>query len=286
LRAQGYFTQVDHWMTDEARVSSIARPRAWSMATQADTRTAGAKLEVALRGATLGLEAYERRWDATNEMAGSSYAPQAMIPGVVVRIGGLFAEYVRDLDHGLELSAGARIDQARSQADPERANVALYEAYQATHSLSATDVLPSGKLRLRWRRGAWDLAGGIGHAARAPEATERYLALKRMGTDWVGNPDLEPSRNTGLDAALGFAAKGFRVDLALYRNRVTDYITVYDQPRRSMQAGVMNRVARSFANVDATLTGGELGWSLPVLARARTGSTPRSASLARPAGVS
>jgi iron complex outermembrane receptor protein len=85
-----------------------------------------------------------------------------------------------------------------------------------------------------------------------------------MGTDWVGNPDLVPSRNTGVDAAIGFTRAGFRFDLGLYASRVSDYITVYDQARRAMVPGVMNAMVRSFANVDATLTGAELGWSLPI----------------------
>jgi iron complex outermembrane receptor protein len=265
VRAQGYFTQVDHWMTDERRTSSLAKPRAYSMGTQAETQTAGGKAEAVLGGLTLGLEGYERRWDATNEMAGSGYAPQAMIPGVSVRVGGGFAEYARSLGQWMGLSAGARLDAARSEADPALANVALYEAYQGTRSLSASDTLPAAKVRLAWRRGAWEIAGGVGHAARVPEATERYLALKRAGTDWVGNPDLTPSRNTTLDAAVGFTRAGFRLDLGLYASRVSDYITVYDQARRSAVPGVVNAMARSFANVDATLRGGELGWSLPIV---------------------
>ena len=95
---------------------------------------------------------------------------------------------------------------------PTRANTALYEAYQGTRALTATDTLPAGNVRLAWRRGAFEIAGGVGHAARVPEATERYLALRRMGTDWVGNPALEPSRNTSLDAAATFTRAGFRVD--------------------------------------------------------------------------
>jgi iron complex outermembrane receptor protein len=265
VRVQGYFTQVDHWMTDERRTSSIAKPRDYSMGTQADTRTAGAKAEAVLGGLTVGLEGYERSWDATNEMAGSGYAPQAMIPGVSVRVGGAFAEYTRALGHGMALSAGGRLDQARSEADAGRANRALYEAYHGTSSLAATDTLPAGKVRLAWRHGAFEIAGGVGHAARVPEATERYLALRRMGTDWVGNPGLVPSRNTALDAAVGFARAGFRLDLGLYASRVSDYVTVYDQARRAAVPGVTNAVARSFANVDATLTGGELGWSLPIV---------------------
>ena len=265
VRVQGYFTQVDHWMTDERRTSSLAKPRDYSMGTRAETRTAGGKAEAVLGGLTLGVEGYERRWDATNEMAGSGYAPQDMIPGVSVQVGGAFAEYTRSLGHGLALSAGGRLDAARSEADPSRANVALYEAYQGTRSLSASDTLPAAKVRLAWRRGAWEIAGGVGHAARVPEATERYLALRRMGTDWVGNPDLVPSRNTGVDAAVCFTRAGFRFDLGLYTSHVADYVTVYDQARRAMLPGVMNTMARSFANVDATLTGAELGWSLPIV---------------------
>ena len=265
VRAQGYLTRVDHWMTDERRTSSLAKPRAYSMATRAETRTAGGKAEAVLGALTFGIEGYERLWDATNEMAGSAYAPQAMIPGVTVRMGGAFAEYTRPLGHDIVLSVGARIDSARSHADPALANTTLYEAYQGTRSLSATDTLPAGKLRLAWRSGDWELAAGVGHAPRVPEATERYLALRRMGSDWVGNPELAASRNTGLDVAASFTRAGVRVDLGLYTSRVSDYVTVYDQARRLALPGVMNAQARSFANVDATLTGGELGFSLPIL---------------------
>jgi iron complex outermembrane receptor protein len=86
-----------------------------------------------------------------------------------------------------------------------------------------------------------------------------------MGTDWVGNPDLRPSRNSGVDVALGYERSGFRADLGLFLSRVADYVTVYDQARRSVAPGVMNTTARSFANVDATLRGGELRLSLPIL---------------------
>ena len=265
VRAQGYLTRVDHWMTDERRTSSLAKPRAHSMGTRAETRTAGGKVEAVLGRLNLGLEGYERYWDATNEMAGSGYAPQAMIPGVTVRVAGAFAEYQRRLGHGLGVSAGARLDRARSDAVAHAANAALHEAYQGTRAVSATDTVPAANVRLAWRGGAWELAAGVGHAARVPEANERYLALRRMGTDWVGNPALEPSRNTALDAAATFTRGGFRVEVGLYRSRVARYITVYDQPRRSVVPGVMNAQARSFANVDATLAGGELGWSLPIL---------------------
>jgi iron complex outermembrane receptor protein len=235
------------------------------MATRADTRTIGGKAEAVVGGLTAGVEAYERWWDATNEMAGMAYAPQGMVPGVVVRVAGAFAEYERLLGRGLALSAGARLDEARSEADPAKANAALYEAYQGTRSLSARDVLPAGKARLAWKRAGVELAAGVGHAERAPEATERYLALRRAGTDWVGNPDLDASRNTTIDVSAEWTRGGFRAGAAGYWSRVDGYIAVYDQPRRAAVPGVPNALARSFANVDARLRGGELFASLPVL---------------------
>jgi iron complex outermembrane receptor protein len=264
LRVQGYLTQVDHWMTDERRSSSLTKPRPYSMGTRAATQTAGGKAEAVLGSLAIGLEGYERRWDATNEMASAAYEPQGMIPDVSVRVAGAFAEYERALGRGT-LAAGVRIDRARSEADAARAPLSLYEAYQGTRTLSATDTLPSGKLRFTWRRGAWEVGGGVGHAARVPEASERYLGLRRMGTDWVGSPDLRPSRNTGVDASLGFERAGFRADLGLFLSRVADYVTVYEQARRTADPGVTNGKARSFANVDATLRGGELSASLPVV---------------------
>ena len=265
VRVQGYFTRVDHWMTDESRVSSDGKPRAYSMGTRADTRTAGGKAEAMVGPLTFGVESYERRWNASNGMAGFAYVPQAMVPGVATLVGGFFAEYQTALGRGLALAAGARLDQAHTTADGAIANALLYEAYQGTRSLSATDTLPGGKLRLAWRQGSWELSGGVGHTSRSPEAIERYLGLRRMGTDWVGNPALAPSRNTGLEAGLAFEHAGYRAELSAFAQGVHDFITVYDQPRRAALPGVMNAMARSFANVDARLRGIELVASLPVL---------------------
>jgi iron complex outermembrane receptor protein len=51
------------------------------------------------------------------------------------------------------------------------------------------------------------------------------------------------------------------VRATLFRDRVQDFITVYDQRRIYMVPGVMNPVAKSYANVDAVLKGGELSAS-------------------------
>jgi len=93
---------------------------------------------------------------------------------------------------------------------------------------------------------------------RVPEASERYYALKRMGSDWVGNPDLAPSRNTGLDLSASYRGAGFFTSASVFADRVADFVIVYEQARMNAVKGVMNTVARSYANVDATLLGGEV----------------------------
>ncbi len=265
--AQGYWARVDHWMDDRQRTSSVGSPRGYSMGTMALTRTGGGRLQGVFGATTAGFEGYVRTWDATNEMAGMGYRPQAMIPDVAVKVLGAFVEHSRDIGSELRLDLGARIDGAWSDADEVKANTDLYAAYHGTGSTSASDTLPSAKARLAWRRGSVELAGGVGHLARVPEPNERYLALKRRGKDWVGDPSLDPSRSTGLDVSAAWEAGGARVGVSLFHQWIGDYIAVVPVARVEALPGVPNTEARSFANVDARITGGELTAGLALGAR-------------------
>jgi len=245
-------------MTDALRVSSAGTPRGYSMGTQADTRTTGGKVEAVLGPVSLGVEAYRREWDATTEMAGMKYVPQHSIPGAETRSLGAYVETSRTLGTVI-LTAGARFDHLLSSADQEKANPDLYFAYSDTRSLARTDRLPSGKLRLSWAPApGLEIAGGLGHTVRVAEANERFFALQRAGSDWVGNPVLEPARNTGVDASVSFDRAGLRVEASGYFSRVADFITVREAPRLHVVPGIMNARARSYANVDARLRGGEI----------------------------
>jgi iron complex outermembrane receptor protein len=256
LRFHGYFTQVHHWMTDQYRTSSVGVARAYGMGTMAHSDAFGGRLEADLRGITVGAEAFRRGWNTTTAMAASGYQTQYSIPDVKTDSIGVYAEYRRQLSERMQLNAGARIDVARSEADPVKANTNLYFAYNSTRSTSASNTVPSGNVRLSYRMpSGFEVSLGVGHTARLPEPQERYVALKRMGSDWVGNPGLTPSRNTGFDGTMSFRHHGLYLGSSLYFNQVNDFITVNRTPKTNVVPGVMNSFARSYQNVDAKLYG-------------------------------
>jgi len=208
---------------------------------------------------TVGLEAFRRTWNATTQMAGSGYQTQYSIPDVNTDSLGIYAEYHRQLSERLQLDLGARIDTAKSAADTLKANTSLYFAYNSIRSTSATDTMPSGNARLSYNLPyGLEFNLGVGHTSRVPEPQERFLALRRMGSDWVGNPGLTASHDTGVDGAFSFHHHALFLSSNVYFNQVKDFITINRQQKINMVPGVMNGFARSYQNVDARLYGGEM----------------------------
>ncbi len=259
VRAQAYYSRVRHWMTDELRVSSVGAPRDWGMGSRADTDTWGGKVEADMGALTVGVEAVRRRWNVTTSMAGMQYQSQYSVPDVVIDAFGAFAEVTRALSPTVRLDAGLRVDHSRSRADADKAPTVLYWAYNGTRSTSADDTLPSGNVRLVWQAGhGFEVSGGIGRTVRTPDPRERYFGLKRMGSDWVGNPDLGPIRNTGASLQASWRGRGTWANLALFSDRLDGYIVLHRQDRLNTVTGVRNTVATSYANVDARQLGAEL----------------------------
>jgi len=258
LRVQGYFAQVNHWMTDEFRTSSVNMPREYSMGTLAGTRALGGKFETLLNTVTVGVEAFQRDWDATTRLAGAGYAPQFSIPDVRTSGIGIYSEYSKPFTDWMSLSLGARFDSMTTDADETKANTNLYYAYNSTRLTSTTNNFPSGNMRLSFKTPVGiDISGGVGHAVRVPDARERYFALKRMGTDWVGNPLLKPSHNTGIDGSISFRRQSLLLESSLYLDYIDNYVSVIPQAKVNMVGGVMNAKARSYQNADARMYGGE-----------------------------
>jgi iron complex outermembrane receptor protein len=265
LTMRGYYTQVDHWMTDELRVSSAGAPRAFSMATQANTTSLGGRIEAASSsGLVWGVEAYRRNWNALNTMRlAGQYTDQPMIPDVATTSLGVYSEYRRTFATRLTVSAGGRLDTGRSEARSGILNPDLYWAYKGTRELSRRDTYPSGGIWANYRlRERLELFSGVGRTVRLPDAQERYSALRRMGSDWVGNPNLAPTRNTEIDLGVNYRGEKFTLRPTLFYSDLSDYIVVHNQAKLNPVMFVMNSMARSYAAVPARIYGGEMGYSV------------------------
>ena len=255
-------------MTDEYRTSSTTASRGWSMGTDAFSKTLGGRLEATAWNVTAGIEAYRRYWDTTTYLAGMQYRPQASLPGAATDVVGLFAERSFRLSGTVNLDAGLRWDHASASVDPGKASTDLTWAYHGTRATEQTDSLPGGSLRARWQAAeGLEISLGAGTAARIPEPQERWFSLRRMGTDWVGNPDLEPSRNTALDLSASLRAGRFYLSASAFLNEIADFVVLADVKKVNMVPGVMNPAARTYENVDARLAGGEAAASLTLTDR-------------------
>jgi iron complex outermembrane receptor protein len=265
VAARAYYTRVNHWMTDQFRTTSIGMAREYSMASQANTNTAGGSVEAVLGSISTGVEAYRRNWDISTLMAGMKYAPQYSVPDVSIDHLGAFVEHRRTLGAGTKVEVGGRVDWSRSAADASKANTGLYYAYNGTRSTSTTDAGVSAKARVTHRVGnLFELTAGVGHTERVPDPQERYYSLKRTGSDWVGSPNLRTTGNTGVTGGLSYTHRRAVVSASVYHDRLTDYITVHSQKKINAVPGIMNSAARSYANVDARMWTGELTATCPV----------------------
>ncbi|MGE3513241.1 MAG: TonB-dependent receptor, partial [Vicinamibacterales bacterium] len=264
LKVQGYLSAVDHWMTDALRTSSLTAARPYSMGTDATTFTGGGRVEARVRGVLIGTELFRRNWN-TETMLGmvGAYARQSSIPDVNIDSVGVFAEHTRPVGSRMALDLGGRLDRIASSADRATANLALYRAYHATDATSRSDVLPAGRARVTIQLArSVDVAAAVGHTARVAEGNERFFGLQRMGSDWVGNPTLAPTRNTGLDVSVTVRRARATVTANAYVNDMRNYVAVYQARRLAMVPGVMNALARSFGSVDARQRGLETSGSL------------------------
>jgi iron complex outermembrane receptor protein len=281
LSFQAWWNEVEHLMHDGYRYSSDPAnspkiTRDYMMQTDADTETWGAKLGSrwnvgpgALEG---GIDYYQRNWDATNVMAMytmmTPYTPQAMIPDVDIDNLGAFAAYTLPFGQGWSVKAGARID--RTSADAGRLDATrlatLFQPYYPGEGLDDhTDFTEvGGNLQLTWKATeALELFAGFGSGTRTPDPQELYMNLQRLPTmmnpnvtNWIGNPDLKPTRNNQFDLGAKLSGEAWFTKVSLFYSDLDDYIDIVELPDPDMM-GPLGR-ARSYRNVDATMLGGEL----------------------------
>lgn len=258
LRAQFYWNQVKHDMSDWKRVSSSGFSSGYSMKTYAEAGTSGGKMEgdFQLHSGilTVGVDYYLRNWDGdTTLMTGT----QDSIPDVDTRDMGTYLEYSRPITENAGFTVGARFDHVGTEAHGDRS--ALYSQYHGTTEREKADSYGGGNIQVLYSPvKRIELSAGFGQATRPPDAVERYFALERPGTmpNWVGNPELEPVKNRELDLGIKYSGDRLHGKATFFYSRVKDFITIFNLQK----PGLKN--AKSYRNVDATLYGGEISLNI------------------------
>lgn len=272
LELQAYWDRVDHLMDNRFRKAAVGTPDDFTMSTDADTTTWGAKLAgewaAGKRGSLkTGADYYLRNWDADNTLVMQpspgifSENHQSMIPGVDLDNWGVFAEYTRPLGEKLTFLAGARGDFSRAEADElDAARLALYRAYHPGSDDEADFQEWSGNVQLTYQPlPVLELFLGAGRGVRPPDPQELYIGLVRAGTmpNWFGNPTLEAAKNYQADLGAKVFTERFYANATVFYSYVDDFINVADAPDPD-GAGPL-KPARTYENVDARFWGFELG---------------------------
>ena len=159
---------------------------------------------------------------------------------------GVFVEDVqRALDDRLILRAGVRFDGGRHQIleTPNRANLreraANYDA--VTYRVGAT-VKPNDSLAVRFN---------VGTGYRAPNATELVVDYTTvLGRQIVGNPDLEPEQATSYEVGFAYENARMWIDLALFRNDITNRIQAVGATRNALLRVYQNRAESELVGLE------------------------------------
>ncbi|MBP7146838.1 MAG: TonB-dependent receptor [Acidobacteria bacterium] len=267
IEGSAWWSDVDHVMDNGLRLGGAAGPGAVTMRSAAESGMFGgqAVATLAAAGGTLrvGLDHYRRTWDVQNQQYNAmmrTTLAQPMIPDVLLEDSGAFAELRRNAGPKWTLTLAARADRVQAEAralDAERLR-ALYRPYvDGSPDREVRHTMLGGNVQLAYApREGLELFAGAARGTRPPDPQELFIGLTRMGTNWIGNPLLDPSASREFD--LGFKSFGerFYVKATAYRSDVDDFINVVELPDPD-GAGPLKR-ARGFANIDARLRGAEL----------------------------
>ena len=159
--------------------------------------------------------------------------------------GVFFEDVQRVLGDRLILRGGVRFDGGRHQIreTPNRPNLveraANYDA--ATYRVGAT-VKPVEELAIRFN---------VQTGYRAPNATELAIDYTTvLGNLIIGNPDLEPEQATSHEVGIAYENARMWVDLALFRNDITNRIQAVGDTRNAAVRIYQNRAESELVGLE------------------------------------
>ncbi len=261
-----FFNSVKHDMSDTYRVSSNMALAGYDygMRTVAKSEVKGFRLskEISVSDVNIkfGIDGFRRYWLSDNiiAMMGGITDNRGMIPGVSIKNLGFFVKGNRKFGD-IIISSGLRYDILKSEVDTSKFgnnNKDLYSKYYRSFSYKNNDYYFSGNITFKYKLDKKSLVYiGYGHSIRVPDPEERFIALAKPMTnpDWVGNPNLKPTKNDEIDVGFEYYKGMFSVKGNIFYSKLTDYI--YLTNITSLDG---TKKATSYTNIDAHMYGGSL----------------------------
>jgi iron complex outermembrane receptor protein len=255
LKAQVNYTYIDHVMDNYSLRTPPANP-AMYMLNNPDRETTSARVSGDLAVAAGTLLTVGADWQANEHTyrSGVDYESKPRILDMDTDIAGLFAELRHDLSARQRLIAGLRYDDWSADR---------YNNATGAFIAAADEGLTSGFLRFER-----DLVSrpatvfiGLGYSQRPMD----YWEASTYNGILAGS-QLDPERNTQLDAGLIWKTDAVSASLSAFYSRIDDYILTYTSsvaasPYLSNCAAKMGTYSCS-GNIDASRWGGEadLAW--------------------------
>lgn len=291
LEGRLWASGIDHGMTNYELRTPPASPADYRRnITAADN--VGLSLSLVRNGWRLGFDAYNERHDSNIDNPNNAAFFVVGFNDAQRRLLGAYAEKVFALSQPLSLELGVRYNRVRTDAGEVDATpavsgmppaVALRDAFNdADRSVTDHDVDLVAKLRFAASE-RMSYYVGAARKTRAPSYQERYLWLPLEATagladgrTYTGQIDLDPE--VAREVEVGFDFDGGRLNLAprIFYRDVKNYIEGAPSTNTAAVAFVrmmnmMNGTSRpdplEFQNIDATLYGLDVDWSITLAGR-------------------
>lgn len=243
VEARLFYNYIDHVM-DNFTLRPLAPGAAMANPAVAnpDRETTGGRAAATLRPAskltvTAGADWQANRHSLRRSMneAANPYAAQPRLKDAGFSSWGMFAEAAWELDPTTRIVGGLRVDSAWAEDARGSIAVGMGSMPNPTAGQTRRDTLPGGFLRYEHTFGAATVVhAGLGHARRFPDYWELF---NKEAPDSISAFRTQVEKTTQLDLGMTHRAGRAQVAVAVFANRVDDYILVQSAYQKPAMAG-------------------------------------------------
>ena len=249
-----YSSDVDHLMNNYSfRPTTTA---AMYRETITDVQTKGAKIKLtSMIGHTqldYGLQVENVDKMATFYNVATDTALFDMWPNVSSETKSAFIESTSLFKNNQKVILGVRYDNYTAKADDT--NTGFYRSVYNNYSGNTKIDQGNVNALLRYERqynNNINVFAGLSRTHRYADATELFIA---KGTDWTGNPDLDPEQHNQFDIGMSQSSKNLNWSASAFYDSVNNYILrdIGSNQAASLSTTGTNTV---YLNKDATIAG-------------------------------